>query len=46
VSTPERSGPALASVALDDRWAHLRDGAFVVVDEVREVEPVAPGPGA
>jgi NAD(P)-dependent dehydrogenase (short-subunit alcohol dehydrogenase family) len=41
VSTPERSGPALASVALDDRWAHLRDGAFVVVDEVREVEPVA-----
>jgi NAD(P)-dependent dehydrogenase (short-subunit alcohol dehydrogenase family) len=41
VSTPERSGPALASVALDDRWAHLRDGAFVVIDEVTEVRPVA-----
>jgi hypothetical protein len=41
VATPERSGPALASVALDDRWAHLRDGAFVVIDQVREVRPVA-----
>ncbi|WP_210592677.1 SDR family NAD(P)-dependent oxidoreductase [Streptomyces sp. GESEQ-35] len=41
VSTPERSGPALASVALDGRWAHLRDGAFVVRDVVREVRPVA-----
>lgn len=41
VSTPRRSGPALASVALDDRWAHLRDGAFVVKDRLREVHPVA-----
>jgi NAD(P)-dependent dehydrogenase (short-subunit alcohol dehydrogenase family) len=41
VATPDGSGPALASVALDDRWAHLRDGAFVVVDQVREVQPVA-----
>ncbi|MGI5247113.1 SDR family NAD(P)-dependent oxidoreductase [Dactylosporangium sp. CA-139066] len=41
VSTPVRSGPALASVALDDRWAGLRDGAFVVVDQVTEVRPVA-----
>lgn len=32
-STPARSGPALASVVLDDRWAHLRDGAFVVIDK-------------
>lgn len=41
VATPERSGPALASVALDDRWAALRDGAFVVIDKVTEVRPVA-----
>ncbi|GAA2310997.1 SDR family NAD(P)-dependent oxidoreductase [Streptomyces kunmingensis] len=41
VSTPKRSGPALASIALDDRWAQLRDGAFVVVDKVTEVRPVA-----
>lgn len=41
VSTPVRSGPALASVALDDRWAGLRDGAFVVVDKVTGVRPVA-----
>lgn len=41
VSTPDRSGPALASVALDQRWAHLRDGAFVVKDQVTEVRPVA-----
>ncbi|SDF90058.1 SDR family NAD(P)-dependent oxidoreductase [Pseudonocardia oroxyli] len=41
VSTPERSGPLLADVALDDRWAGLRDGAFVVRDEVRPVQPFA-----
>ncbi|MBS2553314.1 SDR family NAD(P)-dependent oxidoreductase [Catenulispora sp. NL8] len=41
VATPERSGPALASVALDGKWAHLRDGAFVVRDKVIEVQPVA-----
>ncbi|WP_367574178.1 SDR family NAD(P)-dependent oxidoreductase [Streptomyces griseoaurantiacus] len=41
VSTPKRSGPALASVLLDDRWAGLRDGAFVVKDKVTEVRPVA-----
>ncbi|MDQ0788145.1 NAD(P)-dependent dehydrogenase (short-subunit alcohol dehydrogenase family) [Streptomyces sp. B3I7] len=41
VSTPERSGPALASVVLDDRWAGLRDGAFVVKTKVTEVRPVA-----
>ena len=32
-TTPARSGPALASLVLDDRWVHLRDGAFVVVDK-------------
>ena len=31
----------LASVVLDDRWAHLRDGAFIVKDEEREVKPFA-----
>lgn len=41
VSSPTRSGPMLASVVLDDRWAHLRDGAFVVKDEEREVKPFA-----
>ncbi len=41
VSTPEKSGPLLASVALDARWAHLRDGAFVLKDHVIEAKPVA-----
>jgi NAD(P)-dependent dehydrogenase (short-subunit alcohol dehydrogenase family) len=41
VSTPEGSGPKLASVVLDDRWAGLRDGAFVLKDRVTEVRPVA-----
>jgi NAD(P)-dependent dehydrogenase (short-subunit alcohol dehydrogenase family) len=41
VSTPERSGPALASMALDARWSGLRDGAFVVKNRVVEVQPVA-----
>jgi NAD(P)-dependent dehydrogenase (short-subunit alcohol dehydrogenase family) len=41
VSSPTRSGPMLASVVLDDRWAHLRDGAFIVKDEEREVKPFA-----
>jgi len=41
VSSPARSGPALASVVLDDRWAHLRDGAFVVKNEERQVKPFA-----
>ncbi|MFD5825324.1 SDR family NAD(P)-dependent oxidoreductase [Lentzea sp. NPDC060358] len=41
VSTPQRSGPLLAAQALDDRWAHLRDGAFVVKTKETEVLPVA-----
>jgi NAD(P)-dependent dehydrogenase (short-subunit alcohol dehydrogenase family) len=44
VSSPTRSGPALASVLLDDRWAHLRDGAFAVKDAEREVKPFAKDP--
>lgn len=41
VATPEKSGPVLASIALDERWADLHDGAFVVRDKVAEVKPVA-----
>jgi NAD(P)-dependent dehydrogenase (short-subunit alcohol dehydrogenase family) len=44
VSSPRRSGPLLASIVLDDRWAHLSDGAFVVKDEKREVKPFAIDP--
>jgi NAD(P)-dependent dehydrogenase (short-subunit alcohol dehydrogenase family) len=44
VSSPTRSGPSLASMVLDDRWAHLRDGAFVVKNEEREVKPFAKDP--
>ena len=41
VSSPTRSGPMLASLVLDDRWAHLRDGVLVVKDEECEVKPFA-----
>ena len=41
ISTPQRSGPLLAALALDDQWAHLRDGAFVVKTKPTEVQPVA-----
>lgn len=41
VSTPERSGPALASVALDSKWSGLRDGAFVVKNRLTDVQPIA-----
>ena len=44
VSSPTHSGPMLASIVLDDRWAQLRDGAFVVKDEEREVKPFATDP--
>jgi NAD(P)-dependent dehydrogenase (short-subunit alcohol dehydrogenase family) len=41
VSTPTSSGPALASMVLDDRWALLRAGAFVVKNQERDVKPFA-----
>jgi NAD(P)-dependent dehydrogenase (short-subunit alcohol dehydrogenase family) len=44
VSSPVKSGPALASIALDDRWAHLRAGAFVVKTQERAVKPFASDP--
>jgi len=45
VATPARSGAVLASIALDDRWADLRDGAYVVVDEVDQQPAFAHDPG-
>jgi NAD(P)-dependent dehydrogenase (short-subunit alcohol dehydrogenase family) len=44
VSSPRRSGPLLASIVLDDRWAHLSDAAFVVKDEKCDVKPFAIDP--
>jgi NAD(P)-dependent dehydrogenase (short-subunit alcohol dehydrogenase family) len=44
VSTPQRSGPLLAALALDDKWEHLRDGAFVLKTQLTEVHPVAHNP--
>jgi hypothetical protein len=41
VASPARSGPQLASLVLDRRWAHLRDGAFVVRGKESSVRPVA-----
>jgi hypothetical protein len=34
----------LASIAIDERWTHLRGGAFVVKDEEREVTAFASDP--
>ena len=45
IASPVRSGPKLASVTLDERWAHLRDGDFVVIDRERDVRPIANDPG-
>jgi NAD(P)-dependent dehydrogenase (short-subunit alcohol dehydrogenase family) len=44
VSSPTHSGPALASVVLDDGWSHLCGGAFVVKDNERDVQPFANDP--
>ncbi|MFC7277026.1 SDR family NAD(P)-dependent oxidoreductase [Paractinoplanes rhizophilus] len=41
VATPASSGPILASMALDPKWASLRDGAFVVRGKVTEVHAMA-----
>ena len=41
VSSPTRSGSALASIVLDDRRVHLRDGAFVVKDKECDVKAFA-----
>src|ERR1022692_2295009 len=44
IASPARSGPDLASVVLDERWAHLRNGSFVVRDKERDVKPIAHDP--
>jgi NAD(P)-dependent dehydrogenase (short-subunit alcohol dehydrogenase family) len=44
-ASPATSAPALACVALDEQWAHARDGAFVLIDKEIEVKPVAHDPG-
>ena len=44
IASPVKSGPALASVTLDERWAHLRGGDFVVIDKERDVMPIAHDP--
>ena len=44
IASPVKSGPALASVTLDERWAHLRGGDFVVIDKERDVMPFAIDP--
>jgi len=44
IASPVKSGPALASVTLDQRWALLRDGDFVVIDKERGVMPIAKDP--
>jgi hypothetical protein len=41
VSTPQRSGPLLAAIAVDAKWAHLRDGAFMVKTKPAGVRPIA-----
>jgi NAD(P)-dependent dehydrogenase (short-subunit alcohol dehydrogenase family) len=45
ISSPVKSGPALASVVLGERWAHLRGGDFVLIDKQRDVMPIASNPG-
>lgn len=41
ISSPRKSGRILTSVALEPRWASVRDGALVVKTKVREVKPFA-----
>jgi NAD(P)-dependent dehydrogenase (short-subunit alcohol dehydrogenase family) len=44
VSTAEKSGPMLAEVAVGERWAGARDGAFVLKDHEIPVKPFAIDP--
>jgi NAD(P)-dependent dehydrogenase (short-subunit alcohol dehydrogenase family) len=41
LATPEKSGPQLASIAVEGKWAHLRDGAFVIRGKLADVRPEA-----
>jgi NAD(P)-dependent dehydrogenase (short-subunit alcohol dehydrogenase family) len=41
VATPAKSAPAFASVVLDEKWSHLRDGAYVIIQKETELMPFA-----
>jgi NAD(P)-dependent dehydrogenase (short-subunit alcohol dehydrogenase family) len=41
VSTPAKSAPTFASVVLDEKWSHLRNGDFIVKDKETEVKHFA-----
>ncbi len=41
VSKPATSAPMFASVALDEKWSHLRGGDYVVKNKLTEVKPFA-----
>lgn len=41
VSKPATSAPMFASVALDEKWSHLRGGDYVFKNKLTEVKPFA-----
>jgi NAD(P)-dependent dehydrogenase (short-subunit alcohol dehydrogenase family) len=41
MATPAKSAPAFASVVLDEKWSHLRDGAYVIINKETELMPFA-----
>lgn len=41
VATPAKSAPAFASVVLDEKWSHLRGGAYVIINKETELMPFA-----
>ncbi len=41
MATPAKSAPAFASVILDEKWSHLRDGAYVIINKETELMPFA-----
>ena len=41
VSKPATSASMFASVTLDEKWSHLRDGDYVVKNKLTEVKPFA-----
>ncbi len=41
MATPAKSAPAFASVVLDEKWSHLRGGAYVIITKETELMPFA-----
>lgn len=41
IATPAKSAPAFASVVLDEKWSHLRGGAYVILTKETELMPFA-----